>query len=503
MDEQLQRAQDLAVAGKPLEAAAIYEGLLADGAGFLSDVYYNLASCYSKARQPAKALAAAEAACALAPQLVRNWLARNYMENKLGLGDAALASLYRAFELEPTNPSIQETRLFALYTRTEPLAYRSEMEAWYEATYPRSYPKPTAPTPPLRRIRVGYVSGDFRTHVMDRYIEALLKHHDQEKVEVFCFDSRDEAVMADSVRVRLYGYKARFINISGMSDEEAAEAVRREGIDILVDLSGLTAHNRLGLFVQRPAPIQLTGIGYTGTLGADCFDFRIADYERPEYYTEPLLELPRAAVPLPLFPDLPVTPLPALRNGFVTFGYVNGLHKLTPEMVRQIIEVLEAVPRSKLLLMVLGAADPETARIILRRFDPVQDRVILTESNGGAAFCRLFADIDVALDPAPYGGCTTTIDTLFHGAPIATNLPERRVAADAYVLQREFGLKPSGTLLVDACDLAEDLDKLGAIRSSLRDRYLNHPVGRPDEWVANLEEAYAGLLWGAALAEAA
>ncbi len=133
----------------------------------------------------------------------------------------------------------------------------------------------------------------------------------------------------------------------------------------------------------------------------------------------------------------------------------------------------------------------------------MQDRVLLTESNGGEGFCNLFKSIDVCLDPAPYGGCTTTIDTLFHGVPVATSIPDRRTAADAYFLQRELGLNPSGDLLLDATRWAEDLESLADARAWLRSAYLAHPVGRPDDWVASLENAYCEMLQQAEMQVAA
>lgn len=504
MDDLLKQAQDYALDNQPGKAAAIYEGLISEAAEPLGLLLHNLTACLFKARRPVAALRAAQACTQFAPQLARTWLSLSHIESRLGMRDAALASIYRALELEPDNQSLHDTRLWNLSQKLDPLAYRKEAEAVYAsfAPTPRPYRHSLGSYPLESKIRVGYVSGDFRVHVMDRFIQALLGHHDKGAFEVHCFDTLEAA--SDESRQRMESVEGvRWHGIKDLDDPAAADLVRSLGIDVLVDLSGLSAHHRLGLFRLRPAAVQLTGIGFMPTTGADCFTYRIADYELQSQYTEPLWRLPRAAVPLPLHPELPVGPLPAASNGYVTFGYVNGFHKLDPNSIRSFVEVLEQIPTSKLVVMLPGASDGETAAAILRRFDPVQNQVILTESNGGAGFCKIFESIDIALDPAPQGGMTTTVDCLFHGVPIATNFPSRRTAADAYCLQREFGLHPSGDLLSDACFWAERLDQLASIRSSLRDRYLDHHVGNPGGWVASLESAYRVMLKGQQIAVAA
>lgn len=493
MDDLLKQAQELAISGETAKAAVIYEEILADGKEAISLLLHNLTACLLKVRSVEPAYRAALASTYFAPQLPRTWLALAHIEAKLGHRDAALASIYRALELEPTNQSFHETRLWNLAQKLEPLDYRREAEAWYASLEPvaATYRHNLSFHSLGRKIRVGYVSGDFRLHVMDRFIEALLAHHDYDRFEVLCFDN---SPLRDKISVRMRTSQASWYSIKELSDAKAADLIYNLGVDVLVDLSGLSAHNRLSIFRRRPAPLQITGVGFLPATGADCFDYRLGDYEFQDQYTEPLWKISRAAVPLPLHAEVPVSSSPAASKGYVTFGYVNGLHKLTPESIRSFVEVLNSVPTSKLVVMLPGASDGATARSVLRRFDPVQDRVILTESNGGLGFVELFKSIDVCLDPAPYGGCTTTIDCLFHGVPVATSFPDRRLAADAFFLQRELGLNPSGTLLLDACRWAEDLASLADARAWLRSAYLAHPVGRPDEWVKSLEVQYAAML---------
>ena len=495
----MKEAEELAVAGQDAEAASAYENLLSEGAEAQAHILQNLASTLTKSRQLVRAREAAEAQAFFAPGLARSWLTLNHIQSRLGMRDAALASLYRALELEPTNLSVQESRLFALASKLDPQDYRKEAEAWYASLPPVTGAYRRNPSLPGNRVRVGYVSGDFRTHVMDRFIEALLTYPQHSQFDVHCFD--DSPAGDDNAgRRRLKAIPGiTWIDIRGLTPAQVTSILRLQKMDILVDLAGLSAHHSFHALRQRCAPLQLTGIGFLPTTGGDCFDFRIADYEDPREYTEPLWKLPRAAVPMPLHPEIEVSPLPAERNGFVTFGYVNGLHKLTPDSIQQFVRVLRLVPSSKLLVMLPGASDGRTAAEVLRRFDPVQDRVMFTESQGGAAFCNLFKDIDIALDPTPYGGCTTTVDSLFHGVPVLTGRPDRRLNADAWRLQMEFELQQQG-LTGAAIDirqpeiLAGDLNTLAFIRRALRPAYLDHHVGDPRGWVGLLEQSYIMML---------
>ena len=504
MNDLLQEAQDLALRGQNLEAAGVYESILEPGASFQADLLHNLTAVLVKGRKLDRALHCARAAAFFAPHLARSWLSLNHIENKLGLKEDALASLYRALEIEPDNISIQETRLFHLASTLSPLDYRKEAEAWWAALPPAPRTYSTNLPPPGTKIRIGYVSGDFRLHVMDRFIEAILRHHDYDRFEVFCFDNTPKDARKNcSVRERLLNLPGpQWIDVADAETTEATQMIVSSKIDVLFDLSGIGAHNRLDLFRRRPAPLQLTGIGYLNTVGT-CFDYRIADVEHQSHYLEPLWKLPSAAAPLPLCPELPVTPLPALRNGFVTFGYVNGLHKLTLTSIQSFVRLLQQLPSSRLLMMIPGASDGETVRAILRRFDPVQEQIIFTESQGGAAFCNIFKDIDIALDPAPYGGCTTTFDTLYHGVPVAADASDRRLNADAHRLQAAFRPLFYDKLEDDAFDLASDLPQLASMRGRLRSWIESHAAGQPVQWVKNLEGAYFQMIEKRSLAAAA
>lgn len=496
MDDTLAAAQAAAVAKDYPAAIAQYESLLSGGAEAVAGILHNLVPMYVANRQMSRALAAAQSLCYFAPLQPRSWMILEHMQEKLGMQDVALASCYRALELEAADVSANETRLFLLAGRLHPEEHRACAEEWYQhlpkppAAY-RHSPRTSNSLP--SRTRVGFVGGDFRTHVTDRYVYPLLQLMDKGRFDITCFDNTEHL---DSMSVKLRSIEGTtWISIFGRTDEDVAELINQMEIDVLVDLSGLTAGNRLRVFQRQPAPVQVTMLGYPATTGATCFNWRIADVEEQSQYTEPLWKLPTAGAPLPLSPDLPVTSLPAHRNGYITFGYVNGLRKLTPEMIQQFIQVLKAVPKSCLLLMVPGAADEETAVSILRRFDLVQNRILLTESQGGEAFCKILGAIDIALDPSPYGGLTTSFDCLYHGVPIVATRGDRRMCADAWRLQERL-YRWNNDYVEIARWLAADLTRLAQIRAESRTNLLQHAAGQPEEWVKSMEAAFEGMVEG-------
>lgn len=477
MHQQLLAAEDAIRANKLEVAVSIYEEMLAGGKQATGLLLRQLVPLYVQTRQLIKALEAAQALVYFAPT-AESYMVLSSAQEKLGLNDAALSSVHRTLQLNPEDRSAVETRLYLLASRYSPMDYYEEAVRCAPECPP---PKPLS-SRPSAPLKVGYVSGDFKAHVMDRLIEPLLKYS---SLDVTCYDN---TIKQDEVSTRLRTYPARWKYIYGLSAEAVAQQVVDDKIDVLVDLAGLTAGNRLDVFNLRPAPIQVTMLGYLPTTGYRCFDWRIADVEQQYQYSEPLWSMESAAAPLPLCSQLPITPLPALRNGFITFGYVNGLRKLTSAFIEQAVSVLKAVPNSRLVVMCLGASDEDTATSVLRRFGNVQDRVMLTESCGGAAFCRLFAEIDIALDPFPYGGCITSYDTLYHGVPILSDPSDRRLNADARRLQQQA----LGRVFPYSCvgALADDLGYLGSLRENLRPALSRILAGQPELWVGQVEDTF-------------
>lgn len=463
-------------------ARQIYEDTLAEGRETVSFLLRQLAPLYIRERRPFRALRAAEALTFLLPESPEAWVLRAGIEERLGSIDAALASTYRAVELDPARPNI-DSLLYLLGRTLSPEEYLYEAQRFspeLAQSQPHSNHRHS-------RLRIGYVSGDFRQHVMDRLIEPLLRFG---RLDLYCYDNSERHDETSKRLQELPGVSWR--NIFPMSAEAVAEQVRRDEIDVLVDLSGLTAGNRLDVFQLCPAPIQVTMCGYLLSTGMQCFNWRIADVEAQYQYSEPLWKLPAASIPLPLGENLPVTALPALRNGYITFGYVNGLRKLTPAVIAEAQRVLAAVPNSRLLVAAVGASEKETAAFVLRKFGKFQSRVMFAELGQGNAFCRLFGEIDIAIDPFPYGGCITSFDTLYHGVPILCRHGESRIGADAARLQVRLG---AAAFINDdyasiAAEVTRDLDTLAALRSRLRPMLQDSKAADVGAWVAGIEDAF-------------
>lgn len=519
MNELFEKASEL-LRSKDLDGAVrLYEEAAMGGGDFLGTLLLELVPLYLSQGRLDRALSASAAATYFAPQNPYAWMAHSASLDRLGRTYEALACVYRALEAGGQDlPEIQETRLYFLSQILDPMSFRAAAEEWYRSlppVQPASGPVAThsgnraprgAGTTPLTprkggRLKVGYVSADFRHHVMERYILALLEHHDREKVDLYCFDNTQKQ---DAISLKMRAAEGvTWKYIYSLSDEAVAAQIQREGIDILVDLSGITAGHRMGVFRRRPAPVQITAYGFLPTCGADCFDWRLGAWELQSHYSERIWRLPSSSAPALLAPELPVTPLPAERKGHITFGYVNGLKKLTDASVARFVEIVLAVPQSKLLVAAAGVACPEVAAMILRRFDPIQDRIILTElPQTPSSFGRIFSEIDIALDPLPYGGGFTSYETLWHGVPIITEASDRRLGSEAWEIQTEIGLGwAMGEGPIEMARKLSDVEQLGHLRRSLRDRLRPH-YDTP-AWVRSLEAAYAQMLLPDALAEAA
>lgn len=359
---------------------------------------------------------------------------------------------------------------------------------------------------PERRLRIGYVSADFREHSVSHFFEALLRAHDPAAVEVFCYA---HVGRPDRVTERLQARAGHWLSILGLDDAAAAARIRRDRIDILVDLGGHTADNRLGVFARKPAPIQASWCGYPNTTGLAAMDYRITDAradpegEAEPWHTETLVRLPRSF--LCYFPPEhvgPVGPLPARQTGTVTFGSFNSLVKVTPEVMRLWARILQVVPGSRLLLKALQLRDAGVRAQILERFvaagiasERIEPIPWMDESQNHLA---LYGRVDVALDPFPYNGTTTTCEALWMGAPVITLRGERHAGRVGVSLLTTVGLSEliaeTPKAYVDlAADLARDFARLENLRASLRERMRASALCDAVGFARDMEAAYRAM----------
>ncbi|OGI43131.1 MAG: hypothetical protein A2150_01965 [Candidatus Muproteobacteria bacterium RBG_16_64_11] len=429
------------------------------------------------------------------------------LHRRRGELDEAIVCHQAANRLDPENPAFSNGLLSCLnyHPAWTPQAIYEEHRRWGETHGRTRAGLPPAPNnrEPERRLKVGYVSADFRQHSVAFFIEPVLAQHDRTRFEIYCYA---QVAAPDAVTERLKQLAAHWRSIVGLGDREAAELIRADEIDILVDLGGHTAGNRLGVFARRPAPVQATYIGYPNTTGLPAMDYRIANPltappEIDRYYTETVVRLPYPhCIRLPT--DCPpVNAPPSLDSGRVTFGCFNNLAKLTPPVIALWSEILCAVPGSRLLLKSQPFSDPGTRALFLDRFAAHgigPERLVLHGADSFRDYLSSFNVIDIALDPFPYNGGTTTYHTLWMGVPVVALEGQNYVSRMGHAVLATLGLedlaaKTPADYVAIAAGLAADPGRLQTLRASLRERMAASPLMDEKRYTAGLEKLYRDI----------
>ena len=362
--------------------------------------------------------------------------------------------------------------------------------------------------------RIGYVSPDFYGHAVGQFIEPILATHDKNKFEVICYSDNFHT---DESTARMKAMVANWRQVNELNDEDLARMIQSDGIDILVDLAGHTALNRMGVFIRKPAPIQVTWIGYPNTTGLSTMDYRITDAladpvgAADELHTEKLLRLPECFSCFQAPQKSPdVGPLPALANGFITIGSFNNFAKITPHVMRAWIDIMNRVPGSRLLLKNRSLDNPHLKQLILdqlckhgadaKRVDLRSPDISPMDHLNG------YNLLDIALDSFPYNGTTTTCEALWMGAPVITLAGNNHVSRVGVSQMTNLGLpefiaRDTNDYVNIAVALANDLPRLAELRAGMRERLKNSPLMNVPRFTKNLEEAY-DVIWKKYLAEA-
>jgi predicted O-linked N-acetylglucosamine transferase (SPINDLY family) len=365
---------------------------------------------------------------------------------------------------------------------------------------------------PERRLKIGYVSPDLRLHSVAFFMEPILEYHDRDAVEIYCYYNN---TVQDEVAKRLQGHADHWIPCVDMNDEDLAARIRADGIDILVDLAGHTGANRLTVFARKPAPVQVSYLGYPATTGLKAMDWRLVTEDTDpigaeRWHTERLYRLPRSLwcyrPPLNVPAVSPVTA--ARENGYITFGSMNNLAKVSDATVAAWAELLVRVPGSRLLMTNLpeGEAKAQTIRRFAARGIEA-DRLRLYGKLSLPDYYKQLNGIDIALDPYPYNGTTTTCQSLWMGVPVVTWSGETSVARSGYALLKTIGLSElvandAGEYVAIAAELAQDLDRLEGLRRGMRLRLESSPLRDEIGLTRDIEAAYR-LIWEAWCIDAA
>ncbi len=353
---------------------------------------------------------------------------------------------------------------------------------------------------PERRLRVGYVSPHFREHAVNYFSEPLLSAHNHEQFEVFCYYTSRPT---DEVTTRLRALADQWRDVRGLSDEDLARQIRQDQIDILVDLTGHIGENRLLVFARKPAPIQVTYLGYQNTTGMSAMDYRLTDQradplgQSEPYYTEQLIRLPRSFFCYRPSDDAPaVTPLPAASAGHVTFGSLNHIAKITPEALASWCQILARVPNSRLFILAnRGGYAERHLHEVVRSHGIDSARVEVCDKRPRLDYLRLIGRADIALDPFGFNGHTTTCDSIWMGVPVVMLEGQTYASRFGGSVLANVGLEDWITHSPDeyvewAVARAADLTRLSSLREELRSRMAKSVLLDFAGFTRNLELAY-------------
>lgn len=414
------------------------------------------------------------------------------------------AFVHAPYDASPYNNYLMVIQYSPKYKEQEILAAHRAFAEKFEAPLRRYWPLHENTQDPERRLRVGFVSGDFRTHPVAFFTEALLAHLSSDSLEIVLYHNHK---VTDEVTLRLKSFGYLWRSLVDVTDEQAAQLVQDDNIDILIDLSGHTNGNRLLLFARKPAPVQVAWLGYFDTTGLQAMDYILGDpYMLPpgeaDHYVETPWQLPETYLCFtPPHFNVEVEALPALSNGFITFGSFNTLTKLNDEVVALWSRVLHAVPESRLFLKTQQFNDPVALQNTVRRFSLHgidAGRLILEGSSSHVEHFSAYNRMDVALDPFPFPGGTTSVNALWMGVPVLHLQGHRFISHAGESILNNVGLPE--WIAADADDyvrlaqeLTGNLSRLSALRVGLRNQLLASPLCDAPRFAQNFETALRGM----------
>lgn len=451
-----------------------------------------------------EAIASFDKAIEIRPEFAEAWSNRASTLGLICRIRPALASFREAIRLSPDDLIAHSSFLFHQnYLESLSPAYAlSEAKLYGKKVSEKSIPKFTkwivASTP--KKLRIGFVSGDLSNHPVGYFLEGLLENIDSSKFELYSFPTRS---FEDDLTKRIQPFFKEWSPLFGISDLDAATLINQKGVHILIDLSGHTAHNRLPVFSYKPAPIQVSWLGYFATTGIPEIDYFLGDpnmspASEGNNFTETLWNLSETWLSSkpPNF-EIQVSALPAKKNGFVTFGSFGNLSKMNEVVVKTWSSVLDQVPKSKLFLKSKQFGDFEQIELVMKRFEKFNiysDRLIIEGPDSRLTYYETYNKVDLIFDTFPYPGGTTSMDALWMGVPVLTLKGDRFLSRLGESIAINSGNPDWIAQGIDdyvnkAVKFATDLELLGQLRSNLRKRVLNSPLFDTSRFAKNFEDA--------------
>ena len=493
------------------EAMGAFERAIAIAPDYVK-AYNNLAMVQSRVGRAGEAVETMVRAVALRPDYARGIASLGSALVVCGRQAEALACFRRAIELEPGYQIAHSNLLMAShYLEHDPGALARMHREWGErfADLVERDPRATPSASPRGvaregKIRVGYVSPDFYGHAVSNFFMPVLEHHDRSKFHVTCFSN---VPGGDAVTQKLRERADEWHEIVGLSDEAAAQLVRDQGIDILVDLAGHSARNRLMMFARKAAPVQVTWLGYPNTTGMVAIGFRVTDAhadplgETESLHTERLVRLSSCWCYGPPGDAPEVAPPPSSLGAAVTFGSFNTLAKVTPGMIETWAKVLHAAAGSRMVIKALGGGDESVRRRLVDQFAKYGIGAERVEIRGRDADFRKhlesYGEVDVMLDTFPYHGTTMTCEAMWMGVPVVTLAGAAHVSRVGVSLLTSAGLaefvaSSREEYVAIASALGADVARLKALRATMRSRMA--PLVDAARFTRELESAFESML---------
>lgn len=473
-----------------------------------SDAHCNLGTCLMNLGRYEESLESNLRSIALNPEDLHAHTNISAVLNTLGRIDEAIEHCRLALTINPGWAYVHSNLLFsishsALTNPAQLLAEHRRFAAQFETPLRAQWPQHANERDPARRLRIGFVSADLNNHAVASFITPVLEnlqHAPGLELLAYCNSPRN-----DDVTQYLRTLMSAWRQVEHLSDADLARQIISDGIDILIDLSGHTGHNRLQAFARKPAPLQLSWIGYPGTTGLEAMDYYLTDrfYSPPglldDQFTEKLLRLPACVpfLPSPLAP--PVSPAPASEHGYITFGSFNRANKLSRDVIARWSKLLHALPDAR---MVLAGMPSEHISNKLRAWFAREgiraERLSFYARTDIGDYLALHRLVDVCLDTFPYAGGTTTFHALWMGVPTLTmtgsTLPSR---VGAMVLEHaglhDFIAQDEADFIRKGKLISGNIPHLAALRFGMRTRMNNSPIGQPALIAAGLEDALRSM----------
>lgn len=466
------------------------------------EAYLNLATALHGAGRVDEALSACRQAIALAPSAPALANLAKLM-SETGDVEQAIDLLRQAISLKD-EPTISGNLLYTLHlSMDDPQKILEAHLDWARRhANPLTPSQPTYPNipDPDRRLRIGYVSPDFRNHSVGRFMLPLLADHDRQHFEISCYSG---VARPDAMTERLQSFGDIWRSTVGISDDELARQIRDDGIDILIDLSLFTAGTRITAFASKPAPVQVTYLAYCSTSGMAAMDYRLTDpyldppgTERDALYSESSYRLPRDYWCYQAPEEAPeVGPLPAEINRFITFGCLNNFAKVTPAMIECCCKLLLSINDSRLLLHSFEGSHRDRVRKQLEQLGVDPSRIDFIARLPMREYFEQYNKIDVALDTFPFAGGTTTCDALWMGVPVVSLAGRTAVSRAGLSILSNLGAPewvaddPEQYIAI-ASGLASDIPRLAELRRTLRQRMLDSPLMDAAAFARDVEWAF-------------